>query len=124
MRPIGKTLWLSVIAALCGAAPALGDPWPQWRGPRGDGISHETGLMARWPAGGPAELWRVGLGGGFSSVSAVGDRAYTMFGSPQGEFVACLDVHSGKILWKTRCGDLFTNSYGDGPRATPTRSEE
>ena len=99
---------------------ALGDDWPQWRGPRQDGISRETGLLAQWPEKGPAELWRVPLGNGFSAVSVVGDRAFTLFGSAEGEFAAAFNVANGKTLWKTRLGDLLKNdSYGDGPRATP-----
>jgi hypothetical protein len=27
--------------------------WPRWRGFRGDGVSHETGLLAEWPENGP-----------------------------------------------------------------------
>ena len=38
------------------ASPEPG--WPQWRGPRRDGISDETGLLASWSDGGPE------LGGG------------------------------------------------------------
>jgi len=105
---------------LCGAISAGADDWPQWRGPRGDGISRETGLLAAWPDAGPQQLWRVPLGGGFSSVSVVGDRLYTMFSTADAEFVTCLDAATGKTLWQTRAGDLFENSYGNGPRATPT----
>jgi outer membrane protein assembly factor BamB len=95
--------------------------WPQWRGPQQDGVSSETGLLAKWPEGGPAELWRCPLGAGFSAVSVAGGRALTMYGTPAGEFVLAVDVASGKRLWKARCGDLFINdSYGSGPRATPT----
>ncbi len=109
---------------LCGATrPTLADDWPQWRGPQLDGISRETGLLAKWPDNGPPELWRVPLGSGFSAVSVAGDRAFTMFGSAEGEFAAALDVRSGKTLWKARCGELFKNSYGDGPRATPAFDE-
>ena len=46
-----------------------------------DGVSRETGLLAQWPEKGPAELWRVPLGNGFSAVSVVGERAFTLFGS-------------------------------------------
>ena len=99
---------------------ALADDWPQWRGPKQDGISRETGLLAQWPEKGPAELWRVPLGNGFSAVSVVGERAYTLFGSKDGEFAAAFSVADGKTLWKTRLSDLLKNdSYGDGPRATP-----
>jgi outer membrane protein assembly factor BamB len=99
---------------------ARGDDWPQWRGPRQDGISRETGLLAEWPEKGPAELWRVPLGNGFSAVSVVGERAFTLFGSTAGEFAAAFHVADGKTVWKTRLSDLLENpSYGDGPRATP-----
>ena len=40
--------------------------WPQFRGPRRDGISDERGLLATWPAGGPELLWSAkGAGRGF-----------------------------------------------------------
>ncbi|MGA2258913.1 MAG: PQQ-binding-like beta-propeller repeat protein [Thermoguttaceae bacterium] len=98
----------------------LGDNWPQWLGPKQDGISRETGLLTEWPEKGPAELWRVSLGNGFSAVSVVGDRAFTLFGSNEGEFAVAVNVADGKTVWKTRLSDLLKNdTYGDGPRATP-----
>lgn len=33
--------------------------WPQWRGPRRDGISDEKGLLSSWPDGGPELLWKI-----------------------------------------------------------------
>lgn len=119
MSLVHKTPSWSVLAVFCAAATAFAEPWPQWRGSHADGISRETGLLGKWPDDGPAVLWRAELGGGFSSVSVAGGRAYTMFGTAEGEFVACFDAASGKLLWKTRCAALFTNTYGDGPRATP-----
>lgn len=106
-----------LVAAAANSVPA--EDWPQWRGPRMDGISQETDLLSAWPEKGPPELWRVPLGAGFSAVSVVGDRAYTMYGGAEGEFAVCLDAVRGTVLWRTRSGDLFANSYGDGPRATP-----
>ncbi len=98
----------------------LGDDWPQWRGPRQDGISRETGIFDQWPEKGPAELWRAPLGSGFSAVSVVGERAFTLYGTSDGEFAAAISVADGKPLWRSRLGDLLKNdSYGDGPRATP-----
>lgn len=125
MRGAERTLLLALAWTLWWAAiePARAADWPQWRGPQHDGISRETGLLPKWPASGPSELWRVALGGGFSAVSVVGDRAFTMYGSPEGEFAVAIDSGSGKILWKIRCGDLYKNSYGDGPRATPSVDE-
>ncbi len=116
---------LVALGAAVGVQGPLGAAdWPQWRGPKQDGVSLETGLLAKWPKAGPAELWRLPLGAGFSAVSVADNRALTMYGTPAGEFVVALDAASGKPLWKVRCGDLFLNdSYGNGPRATPTIDE-
>ncbi len=114
-------LLLFAAAELFLAASAHADDWPNWRGPYQDGISRETGLLAKWPENGPKQLWRVPLGNGFSAVSVVADRAHTCFGSEEGEFAVCLNAADGKPIWKTRIGDLYQNGdYGDGPRATPT----
>jgi len=118
-RPIHRPVRIAAVALLFPLAAAAAD-WPQWRGPRQDGVSTETGLLTDWPENGPPELWRVPLGAGYSSVSVVRDRAYTMFADDQGEFIVALDANAGKTLWKVRSGELFENSYGDGPRATPT----
>src|SRR5208283_4790020 len=89
--------------------PSRGDDWPQWRGPQQDGISRETGLLAQWPEKGPVELWHVPLGNGFSAVSVVGDRAFALYGSAEGEFAAAFNVADGKTVWNTRLSDLLKN---------------
>jgi outer membrane protein assembly factor BamB len=112
------------LAALLGAAAlaAAGD-WPQWRGPNRDGVSTETGLLQRWPEGGPKLLWNSkqvnrgkGVGRGYSSVSVAGGRVFTM-GDRQGkDYVFALSADTGKQLWATPVGP----GGGDGPRSTPT----
>ena len=113
--------WLATCVLL--TAPCVlgadGD-WPQWRGPRQDGISLETGLLASWPEDGPPELWRTPLGAGYSAVSVVDGRAYTMYGTETEELVVCIDVTDGSTVWKTHSAESFENEYGNGPRATPT----
>src|SRR5688572_3784690 len=48
--------------------------WPQWRGTDRSGISPDTGLNTDWTARPPKLLWTAeGLGGGFASVSLVGN---------------------------------------------------
>src|SRR5215471_12771274 len=60
--------------------------WSRWRGPNGDGLSGETGLLSEWPADGPPLAWRTkGLGSGFSSVAVVGGKIYTMGAGRRGE---------------------------------------
>ena len=69
---------------------AAGD-WPQWRGPRRDDVSTETGLLKDWPTGGPPLVWETkGLGGassGYSTVSISNGKIFATgsFPSPPGD---------------------------------------
>lgn len=96
--------------------------WPQWRGPNRDGISKETGLLKTWPAAGPAVVWRVQLGEGFSSIALVNGYAYTMFSKGNDEHLVCFDATNGNEKWRFCTDDKYRNSWGNGPRVTPTVS--
>lgn len=113
-------LLLVLLSLLITVGSLLADDWPQWRGPRRDGISVETGLMKQWPSNGPPGLWVAhGLGRGYSSLSLVGNRIYTMGDGQDSSYVHALDdANKGKILWSTRVG----KPGGDypGTRSTPT----
>ncbi len=112
----------AVAVTLLAAAPAAeqGAGWPQFRGPARDGRSAETGLLERWPESGPAELWRVGLGNGYSGISVYKGRVYTMFGRGKDEYAAALDASTGETIWEFRTDSNRPDSQGDGPRSTPT----
>jgi outer membrane protein assembly factor BamB len=100
---------------------ASADEWPQWRGPRRDGISRETGLLKSWPAGGPKQLWKTaGLGQGYSSFSVAGGKLFTQGQRDGKQFVLAFDVASGKKLWEAPAGGSFNERRGHGPRGTPT----
>src|SRR5437867_1682898 len=108
---------------LLGAAalPVEAADWPQWRGPRRDGISSEAGWLLRWPAGGPRRLWTARVGEGFSSVAVKGGRLYTMGNVGDKDTVYCLAASTGRVLWKYS----YPCPAGDqsGTRATPTVDE-
>lgn len=105
--------------SLCAAAN-----WPQWRGPHRDGISAETGLLAKWPAGGPRLLWQVNdVGGGYSTPAIVGQRIYLLGNEGMDdEFVQALDVSNGKQVWRVKLGKVGPNKGPQypGSRSTPT----
>ena len=106
------------VVALC-AFPALAQDWSQWLGPDRNGISPETGLFGDKPSF--EESWRVQAGKGFSGLSIVGNRIYTMYIHGGDEYTVCLDARNGEVLWRTRTDDnLLERQGGDGPRATPT----
>jgi outer membrane protein assembly factor BamB len=109
------------LSGLAGSgAPAPAADWPQWRGPNRDAIAAATGLKKTWEGAPPKLLWQSsGLGLGFSSMSIVGDRIYTMGDIGADQFVFALNRADGKILWKTRIGPQWDDEY-PGPRGTPT----
>lgn len=113
-------VFAAALIALATPDDVTGDDWPQFRGPNRDGVSRETGLSTRWPEAGPPELWRIGLGVGYSGVAAVGSRLYTMDSQGEKEFAVALDAATGRELWRTEVGAFFREIAGDGPRATPT----
>ena len=95
--------------------------WPQWRGPKRDGTSTETGLVHDWSRKAPRLLWKAsGLGEGYSSISLVAGRIYTMGDRGADQFVIALSEETGKELWATRLGASWKGGGYAGPRGTPT----
>ena len=120
MRRTLRAFRLAAALAMTLAAAAAAADWPQFRGPELDGISRETGLLSAWPDAGPPVVWRAPLGEGYSGISVVGDRLYTMYADGGEERVVCLDAASGGELWRYRIGNKWKDMMGNGPRSTPT----
>jgi outer membrane protein assembly factor BamB len=95
-------------------AEALHGNWSRWRGPNNDGVSLEKSLLDSWPADGPPLEWKAsGLGGGYSSVSVVDGKIYSM-GSKGGTTITCRSTKDGSEIWTTKIGG------GGDPNCTPT----
>jgi outer membrane protein assembly factor BamB len=116
-----KTWLFSIFAVLFLATSTHAADWYRWRGPDLNGISRETGWLAKWPDNGPNQLWKASLGAGCSSISVSRGRAYTM-GNIEGGFdvVYCLDAATGKLIWRhSYLCDLDPKNFEGGPAATP-----
>lgn len=125
MRMLLPFVFIAVESVSLANEKSLGD-WPQWRGPNRDGISNETGLLRKWPEGGPKLLWEItGLGIGYSSVAISGGRLYTMGdrsiveqgSSTKAQCVIAYDIATLKELWAAKVGPPHDDG---GPRCTPT----
>jgi outer membrane protein assembly factor BamB len=115
------TLAIAVLSLQVVVSNRALDDWPQWRGPRRDGVSDERGLLKDWPSGGPKLAWKAsGAGEGYSSFSTANGRLYTLGARGGTEYVIAYDAETGKRLWESEHGQRFSNDRGDGPRATPT----
>ena len=91
--------------------------WPQWRGPRRDGISDETGLLQEWPEAGPKQLWSIGgIGKGFGSPIIVDETIYIAGDVGEELVLFSLDL-AGKEKWRTTNGKSWRKSH-PGNRAT------
>ncbi len=85
--------------------------WPQWRGPRRDGISEETGLLPSWPAGGPARLWTAsGIGGGYSSP-IVAEKTIFITGDEANDLIISAFSLEGKLRWQAKNGASWQGSF-------------
>ena len=73
----------------------LGEDWPRWRGPRGDGTWLGPGISKKLPEKGLKRVWKSPLNPGYSGVTVQGNRVYTMDRPPveesgEKERVLCL----------------------------------
>jgi len=96
--------------------------WPQWRGPRRDAVSNETGLLDAWPEAGPKLAWKAtGMGRGWCSPIVTGGTLY--IGGDVGDElrIFALDLY-GKIKWQVPNGKAWEKPY-PGSRASCCYSE-
>jgi outer membrane protein assembly factor BamB len=118
---------------------ARADDWPQWLGPKRDGVWRESGIIEKFPQGGPPVRWRTEIGAGYTgpAVSAgrvvlldrvtpdrkLGEPTYQRGRKAGKERVLCLDEANGKIVWQHEYDCTYTVDRASGPRTTPVIHE-
>src|SRR4051794_29552139 len=106
------------------------DDWPNWMGPKRDNVWRETGILEKFPSGGPKVLWRAKVAGGYSGPAVANGRVFVGdFISPADpkqevynrtdhkgtERVLCFDEKTGKPLWTHEYAARYTVSFPNGP---------
>ena len=96
--------------------------WERWSGPNSDMISAESDWNPDWKNSPPKKLWSINVGTGFSSVSIVDGKLYTMGREGrEKDAVYCVDAKTGKEIWRhTYKASLANNLHEGGPGTTPT----
>jgi outer membrane protein assembly factor BamB len=104
------------------ADAAESNEWAQFLGSHRNAISSAKGLNLDWKEKKPKEIWKMPIGGGFSSIACVGDRLYTMVNRDKRDWAVCLDAANGKDVWTVDLAPIYRDKQGQGsgPRATPT----
>jgi outer membrane protein assembly factor BamB len=122
MKNANRSIGLVVccVILICAAA-ALGQDWPQWRGPARDG--KVTGFTA--PKTWPKELkqaWKVEVGSGDSTPALVGDKLYVFARQDKEEVILCLNATNGEEVWKDKYAAQAVMGPArrhPGPRSSP-----
>lgn len=115
----------ALLLTLAVAAPAFADNWPQWRGPKNDGTSAETGLPTEW---GPDKnvVWKFKLPGvGASTPCIWGDHIFLTAQGGTDVFLLCVGT-DGQEKWRKQvgAGEFFTRGDEGGNLATPSPSTD
>jgi outer membrane protein assembly factor BamB len=123
MKNISQSI-ASIVASvvLISGDGLLARDWPQWRGPNRDGKVTGFSAPPTWPTN-LNQRWQVTVGKGDASPVLAGEKLYAFSRQETDEVVLCLDVTSGKPLWKAKypAGRVVTGpAVGHpGPRSTP-----
>src|SRR5579862_452652 len=128
-----KAIWLASVLILTFSRFTSADDWPQWLGPKRDSVWRETGIIDKFPEGGPKVVWRKPVAGGYSGPAVAEGRVYVpdfvtsvdtrAVSSPQErpaidgqERVLCLDAKTGEQLWVHKYACKYGIAYPAGPR--------
>ncbi len=123
--PVGQLAFaLAAILALGTAASAWAENWPQWRGPRRDGTSLETGLPLKWSKTDNV-AWRLPLPGPAGATPIVwGDRIFLTSAKDRDLLLLCAST-DGKLLWERTVANGAQMVRGDeGNSASPSPSTD
>ena len=139
LRRWSRWIPAALLVSLLSSAAARGDDWPQWLGPQRDGVWRESGIVDKFPPGGPPVRWRTTIHAGYAGPAVADGRVYVMDrvlapgahnpinpfergNIPGKERVLCLNAADGRILWIYDYDCSYTIEFPYGPRCTPTVS--
>jgi outer membrane protein assembly factor BamB len=114
------------------SAPALGrlpggaGDWPQFRGPKGDGVfSGALAINRHWGGGLPATLWSVELGEGYAGAAVLAGRVFVLDydATNHADALRCLSLADGRELWRFSYPVKIKRNHGMS-RTTPAVTEQ
>ena len=116
-QPLVLLRWF-LLALLATVSSPAGD-WPQWRGPNRDGFSAPGETISTQAILEPKQLWKIKIGGGFSSPIVFSNRVIYLDENGSQEIAHMVNAADGKEIWNVAYAPVFEDEWGAGPRATP-----
>lgn len=130
-------LFWSLVVIVASAGIVTADDWPQWLGPKRDGVWRETGLVEKFPQNGPKVVWKEPIGTGYAGPAIANGKLFVTDylsgdktklpgnGFTKGRFagkerVICRNADTGAQVWVVEYPVEYSVSYPAGPRCTPT----
>ena len=125
-----RSLLLSgLLAALTGTVAAMDLDWPQFRGPRGDGVSTSTGLPLTWSES-ENIAWSTPVHGkAWSSPVVFGNRVWLTTATEDGRelSVVSLDLATGRVVLDRRLFTVenpqFIHKFNSAASPTPVAAD-
>ena len=110
-----------VLAAVALDVRMSAEDWPQFLGPSRDGVYRGPALADAWGAQGPAVVWRVPIGAGFSGPVVAQGHLILFHRLGDEEIVEAIDPRTGESQWRYAYPSSYRDDFGfdEGPRAVP-----
>lgn len=135
---IQKSLF-GLLLVLSSISTLTADDWDQWMGPNRDNVWNESGIIDKFPEGGPKVLWKADVAIGYSGPAVAAGKVFvTDFMTDENvkianferrqftgtERVQCMDESTGKQIWEYKYPVTYAISYPSGPRCTPVVDDD
>jgi len=106
------------------AAGAVTSEWPHMLGPTFDAKTAESPLLKEWPEIGPAKVWEIAKGEGYTTPSITGEHCVLFHALDGRETVECVHAETGKRFWSVDYEISYQDrlGYANGPRGSATIS--
>ncbi|MDA1185141.1 MAG: PQQ-like beta-propeller repeat protein [Acidobacteria bacterium] len=121
-RPLVLGIALTAVAFV---ARVGAEDWPQFLGPSRDGVYRGPALAEEWDGRGPAVVWRIPVGAGFSGPAVAQGHVILFHRLGDEEVVQAIDPRTGESQWRYAYPTSYRDDFGfdEGPRAVPVVAE-
>ena len=101
--------------------------WPGWLGPNHDGWVKDFKAPKKWPER-LNQVWQLKVGEGYGTPLVIGSRVYQHARIGEEEVLWCVDLKTGKKVWRSSYKAPFEvgsggEPHGKGPKSNPVYAD-